>query len=697
MKYYIHCNNPTTLDGSSMVSFPLISCLPLRIRGKWFEQVQKFALRYASPAPVYSARSATLLWIAENQRNPEQFPLLPTSSATFHTLLKNLRRACYEQIGSSRVSLSYASGQWLGLIILCKHLCEQKLLPYVDWNSGAYKAFPNRDPGELREAVRANVVTDLRMIPKKLSVESDAFHTDLLVPLSLHLNHQEYLDEYEKKLGDALDQFRNKALQECEQMQFKSELGKGFIENISNDVDSDRSQFVASANLEASNFNANELASLPFIADHLRVVKSEMNCFPLPYISKLKLTGAPIKGARALAAFGKDKVLPYLGLMNARSAIPIIVLIMIENPRVNVASLLSAKIVNSQGQEILISNAGEGEDFRISVDKPRAQSQMHSILSKNAVSYLNLVIEWTRPIRERLINEGRFEEAQYLWIGFVQSKTYTIGRLSINNLRNAFRVPLSRSIKKKEVYERTLKPRSTRSLPSFIESHPSLMPWATTATLKSLRVSAGVYKWFQSKGDIETAAKAFGHKDIKTTLGHYIPQPLQAAMYEQQIRRWQNILICAAAVGKDYLLEATDFSTTEELHVFISSFFSDSAVSPLSSTTMSDRLPIIAQRVESFQVEKFKAECSGKLVMAENPDPIALLFLYREHLLESYPSALDIPDAATKTAPRLWLDFADALLTPKLDVQRPLVQLVEKAKERLNDLRGKVVFPKWIQ
>ncbi|MGK9983409.1 hypothetical protein O6217_23955, partial [Salmonella enterica subsp. enterica] len=78
-------------------------------------------------------------------------------------------------------------------------------------------------------------------------------------------------------------------------------------------------------------------------------------------------------------------------------------------------------------------------------------------------------------------------------------------------------------------------------------------------------MSVGVLEYLQSGGDLVAAARAFGHRNIRTTIAHYIPEALRLAIHERQIRRHQNILITSAVSDSDSLLKMTDFRTLEEL------------------------------------------------------------------------------------------------------------------------------------
>jgi hypothetical protein len=70
-------------------------------------------------------------------------------------------------------------------------------------------------------------------------------------------------------------------------------------------------------------------------------------------------------------------------------------------------------------------------------------------------------------------------------------------------------------------------------------------------------MNSGVLKFLEADGDLVVAARIFGHRSVKTTLGHYVPNALRIALFERQVRRHQNRLIVQAFSDHERLLEVS--------------------------------------------------------------------------------------------------------------------------------------------
>jgi len=422
------------------------------------------------------------------------------------------------------------------------------------------------------------------------------------------------------------------------------------------------------------------------VRNMVAMVYHEMDGVPKPWIHKKKCVGP--SHWRFMRDFNKNKLLPYLGILTARTAAPFLILLLLENPKLNVEALLNAKLADKYGKALLFSKAGEdGEALRLTVDKPRAKCQKHSILSAQGIELLEWLIRFTEPVRSYLRSQGREDDSRWLWLGITTTKHYDYGRLSLRQLTKGFQTSASYL---------ELEQRSTRTS-SFIRSHKALQPWVGKAGLSSLRVSKGVSVWFRSQGDPVLTAQAFGHSQIQVTLENYIPKPIQDVMYERQIRRWQNLLICSASPRKHYLLKATDFLTIEQLHEFLAGLLvkAEAEKNSLDDSLLANIDQIINPYITlQDQVITVDHKRNKQVLIVNDPERIAVLMIYREHLLQASSTNLDQSDASTSSTPRMWMELGNALSGKFLEEQSELQELVSIAKQRVKEVRKHIYFIK---
>jgi hypothetical protein len=577
-----------------------------------------------------------------------------------------------------------------------KQLAAAGLFPVLDWKAVAYRPYKVTNAHITRSQFRNGTLAEASMVPSNLDAKSDSYHTDILVPLSIHLTDDAYLLKYERDLNNAIEAFHTCAERELRNLQRRFTLGKAYVRSIDYGeimllLDSRRDKLgkvggnyggYIDPKTGLHYFDSN--GGHPKLVRHLiSMVHHEMGGIPKPWIHKKEVVGPG--HWRFVKDYNKNKLLPYLGILSSRTAAPFLVLLLLENPRINVESLLNAKLEDKYGRTLLFSKAGDdGKVLRLTVDKPRARSQKHSVLSERSMAVLDWLIRFTKPVRDYLRAQGREEDARWLWLGITTTKHYEYGRLSLRQLAKGFQ-PQPSLLPKEGKTSRTS---------CFIRSHKELAPWIGKASLRSLRVSKGVAVWFRSKGDPVLTAQAFGHNKAQITLENYIPKPIQSAMYERQVRRWQNLLICAASSQKPYLLAATDFSTTDQLHEFLIGLLADTEIgNDRSDTLLANIRDIVEPKIAVEEIDHHDENQRSKQVMIINdPNRVAVLMLYREHLLQAPKPSLDRPDTTTHSTPRMWMELAGALNGDLLEEQCELRELVSHARQRVSEIRDHIQF-----
>ncbi|MDD1782966.1 hypothetical protein LRP49_17475 [Enterovibrio sp. ZSDZ35] len=86
---------------------------------------------------------------------------------------------------------------------------------------------------------------------------------------------------------------------------------------------------------------------------------------------------------------------------------------------------------------------------------------------------------------------------------------------------------------------------------------------------KKLRATEGVIRWYESGGNPAVAAKYLGNSEA-VSIRNYLPKELQLAVYNQRVRRFQNILVASATDGQDYQIKALNLTDQAELNEYLS-------------------------------------------------------------------------------------------------------------------------------
>jgi hypothetical protein len=224
-----------------------------------------------------------------------------------------------------------------------------------------------------------------------------------------------------------------------------------------------------------------------------------------------------------------------------------------------------------------------------------------------------------------------------------------------------------------------------------LSRHPELARWAARATFKSIRVSVGVLQYLKTGGDLVATAEAFGHKSVRTTLGHYIPPALRNAIFERQIRRHQNLLIATSAGSERDAVESGDFRSVEALHTFLRSLLPSSDDGSENVEALRNALAWGDSDVRCGQGAA--DDMSSQVALAQDPKGIAIAILYREHLRHATVAALTRKDVATRIAPQFWIDFVDCITGPLPHGMHEIGQLVRRAQVLAPTMRAVVRFP----
>lgn len=694
----IRVRNDGNKDGQSIVEVSfLVDWLELEVAILMAESLLLMARRYVSPTPVYDARFVLRRWKLVGEQEGWVPPSPAADPASLLRQLNTLRRTLFVGEAEQGLSLRTTARKWRSFLSAIEEAVRHRALPLISVQAPSVRAPPSKTAGlSSQDGVGGQV--DARLLPKSFNRESDAFHDDLLEPLSIIHSDTDYLNEYQSRLERALNAVRTCALRDFQELEAARVEGRGLISKT-NYAELAQS-FVRLGTrrptkyIDPSNGHHffNEWGGHPNLLGNLLCIAAvEMDGLPKPYDRTVfidgKLRTETVHDGRFhwkyLEWFGKGRLMPYLGVMTSYAAVSCVVLLMLEHPRLNVLSLLRARLNDNHGKNILLSkDEVDGRShLRLTVDKPRARAEKSVLLTPLAQRVIERVLEWTAPVREQMIADGRAGDARKLWVG-MHSIDYRLIVMSEKTFGNGLRSnPQFRSTGKKA--------NKTRATP-FIERHVELASWAQRLTYKALRVSGGVLEYLRSGGDLVATARAFGHKNVSTTIGHYIPEALRLAVYERQVRRHQNLLLAAAAPDEPTARQASDFQSVEQLHRFLEGLFAGEA----RPSGLADRITWFVRGGlrDASSTAVTDAPIPGRqLILCRDSFALAVAFRYREHLKGASNAALDQPDPGTKVTPRLWCDFVDVLRTPLPDSMHELRELVAEAE--LASTRLQVSFP----
>ena len=253
----------------------------------------------------------------------------------------------------------------------------------------------------------------------------------------------------------------------------------------------------------------------------------------------------------------------HLRLPSSRDLIPFFVILLLKNPRINVESLAKVEVYGKNGVNQIISTAGdESKNVRMKVKKGRAKCEKTALFDDESKKVFKLLLKMTLPLRKYLQKQGD-ENYNKLWICGGHSGSELPCVLSINMLRIHFGQKACLN-----EFGDICNIDGPSDKNSFLLSHEELRPYIGIASLSRLRTTSGLIEWFKTGGDAKAFSRVLGNS-VSVALDHYIPKALQLLMNKRIIRRFQNLLIIAATAGEPYMLEASDFSNTENLHTFL--------------------------------------------------------------------------------------------------------------------------------
>jgi len=287
-----------------------------------------------------------------------------------------------------------------------------------------------------------------------------------------------------------------------------------------------------------------------------------------------------------------------LGCLGNRDIAYISALLIMLNPKFTPESLTSCNYIDKNGKKYLEDTE---TGFVFSIEKSRAKNYKSEQLDDLSLEIINSIIEMNVG-KERFCNKP------------IHKKLF----LSTSKKLDSFISPFHSSIivwlsgYKKEISDNNV---------CINDLYPSLNDYGMTRgtiTLSRIRNTEGVLEFFRT-GSIKAVSRKLGNSS-NVALHHYMPKELIAAYNTRQIRRFQNLIVVSAVSNEDYLLDAVDFNTEEELNNFIAIMIEivGNCNNPLSSY------------LKSYGADNNCDSPNGELIASISEDALTALYTYSE-------------------------------------------------------------------
>jgi len=374
---------------------------------------------------------------------------------------------------------------------------------------------------------------------------------------------------------------------------------------------------------------------------------SNFNPFPESEIEKTDLIST------------KDKINWCMGNLSNRDISYIMALLIMLNPKFTMTSLLYAKFTDKDGKKLLITDE-LGVSF--SIDKERAKSNKSENLDEVSIEVLTTILDMYSTKRKEIHDKN------------LKNQLF----ITPNNSNTEYVIPNMQTVCKWITGVKDGDDDST-CLHNYF---PSLINYGLTSQTIShtkIRTTEGVLEWFRT-GSIKMTSRKLGNSS-KVVLEHYIPKSLVAAWSTRQVRRFQNLLIIAATINEDYLLEAVDFNSLSEVHSFILDMISN-------NNSSKNPLITLLKKESKRLVNGNSVMPSGDLVASISPESLTSLYTYRNVAIKNNISinTLKVPDKITKISPLAIITLSShlshtALNHTNVEIRNAHSKAVELAKK----------------
>lgn len=249
-----------------------------------------------------------------------------------------------------------------------------------------------------------------------------------------------------------------------------------------------------------------------------------------------------------------DQTAHELGLPTVQSLLPHCTLLTATHPEITPAFLETLELYDKNGKRVGI-DVNDSGTFLVGYKRRKgpAKSQQIVHLNEETASIVDQIVEITTPLRIYLKNRGD-DDWRYLLLTCKKSFGYPgrIQRLASDTSRPSRMNWLAR--------------RLTETTGIDFDQAQQL---AKRFSLPALRATAGTLVYLETK-NVKEMARALGHTTYDSRLlQHYLPEPILGYFQERWVRLFQTGIIVEAMKDSDFLLEASGFSTMDEVDEFL--------------------------------------------------------------------------------------------------------------------------------
>lgn len=252
------------------------------------------------------------------------------------------------------------------------------------------------------------------------------------------------------------------------------------------------------------------------------------------------------------------QVAKLMGLPTTLKLFPYQCLLVIQHPEITHSFLDKFVLYDDNGDSIGYIKDGSGAKLIGYKDrKGKALSEQVIELTAESQQWIEEIIEITAPLREALRQSGKpIWKELFLSCGLGFASPISMPPAAWN--RSRFKTSPN-----------TLEVLRTQFAPYEHMLACDLQQFIEHVSLSTIRASCGVMVYLQSKSVIEMA-KALGHTRYDPALlRRYLPDAILSFFQTRWIRIFQRSFICEAMKDSPLLLEATEFASMDELHMFL--------------------------------------------------------------------------------------------------------------------------------
>ena len=252
------------------------------------------------------------------------------------------------------------------------------------------------------------------------------------------------------------------------------------------------------------------------------------------------------------------EVANLLGLPTTQKLFPYQCLLVIQHPEITYGFLEKLVLYDDNGDFIGYIKDASGAKLRGYKDrKGKALSEQVIELTAESQQWIEEIIEITAPLRKALRKSGKpIWKELFLSCGLGFAPPISMPPAAWN--RSRFKTS-----------PKTLETLRTQFAPYEHMLACDLQQFIEHVSLSTIRASCGVIVYLKSKNVIEMA-KALGHTRYDPILlRRYLPDAILAFFQTRWIRIFQRSFICEAMKDSPLLLEATEFASMDELHMFL--------------------------------------------------------------------------------------------------------------------------------